>query len=98
MSPLQPLHRDFAFLVAESVPASELLRAVERAHSSLIGAVTLFDIYQGAGIPEGQKSIALSVTFTPATQSLSEAEITDLSAQITALAAKKCGAVLRGHR
>ena len=92
---LQPLTRDFAFLIAADTPAETLLRAVRGADKLLVADVRLFDRFTGAGVPEGQVSLALTVTVQPAERSLTDAEIEALAAKVVAAAAK-VGAVLRG--
>ena len=94
-SPLQPLTKDFAFVVDESVAAEALLRAVKAADKRLISGVSLFDIYRGAGVPEGQKSLAVEVTLQPRTASLTDADLDALSRSVIKAAQKATGAVLR---
>ncbi len=92
---LQSLTRDFAFLIAAEKPAGDLLRAVKGADKANIVAVRLFDDFRGAGVPEGQKSLAVEVTLQPGEKSYDEAELKAIAERITAAAAK-LGAVLRG--
>ncbi|MBL6774451.1 MAG: phenylalanine--tRNA ligase subunit beta [Candidatus Puniceispirillum sp.] len=96
MSPFQPVSRDFAFILAEDVAASQLLRAVKSAAGPLVSDVQLFDVYQGKNIADGQKSLAVTITLTPQKATLSEAEIDAMSDAVIAAASKNCGAVLRG--
>ncbi len=95
LSPLMPLSRDFAFLMDAGKAAGDLVKAVAGADKALIAGARVFDVYQGAGVPEGQKSVAVEVTIQPRDKTLGEAEIEALSAQIVAAAAKAGGA-LRG--
>ena len=92
---LQALSRDFAFLVAEDLPADSLVRAVRGAEKALIANVRLFDRFSGAGVPDGQVSLAVAVTIQPAERSLTDVEIEAVAAKVVAAAAK-IGAVLRG--
>jgi phenylalanyl-tRNA synthetase beta chain len=94
-SPFQPVDRDFAFVVAEEVPAESLLNAVRGADKSLIREVALFDVYAGAGLGLGQKSLAVAVRLQAADHTLTEAEIEAVARKITAAANKATGAVLR---
>jgi phenylalanyl-tRNA synthetase beta chain len=94
LSPLMPLSRDFAFLVDEDRQAGDLVRSVASADKALIAEVRVFDVYRGAGVPEGQKSVAVEVTIQPREATLTDAEIEALSARIVA-AAEKIGARLR---
>jgi phenylalanyl-tRNA synthetase beta chain len=95
LSPLMPLNRDFAFLVDAGKAAGDLVKAVAGADKALIAGARVFDVYQGAGVPEGQKSLAIEVTVQPREKTLADAEIEALSAKIVAAAAK-AGATLRG--
>jgi phenylalanyl-tRNA synthetase beta chain len=93
--PLQAITRDFAFLVPQDLPAGDLLRALRGADKANIVAARLFDDFRGAGVPAGQKSLAIEVMLQPAEKSYGEAEIKAISDKITAAAAK-LGGVLRG--
>ncbi|MFO1015533.1 MAG: phenylalanine--tRNA ligase subunit beta [Caulobacteraceae bacterium] len=94
MSPLMPLSRDFAFLVDAKTAAGDLTRAITGADKALISGARVFDVYQGQGVPEGQKSLAVEVTVQPRDATLTDAEIEALSQKIVA-AAGKAGARLR---
>ena len=96
MSPFQSVSRDFAFILDDNVPASQLLRAVKSAGGPLVSDIQLFDVYQGKNIGNGQKSLAVTITLTPQKATLSEAEIDAISDAVIAAASKNCGAVLRG--
>jgi phenylalanyl-tRNA synthetase beta chain len=91
---LMPLTRDFAFLVEDGKAAGDLVRAVAGADKALIAGVSVFDVYRGAGVPEGMKSVALEVAIQPVEATLTEAEIESLSARIVD-AAGKLGVTLR---
>ncbi|KPF83522.1 phenylalanyl-tRNA synthetase subunit beta [Brevundimonas sp. AAP58] len=92
---LMPLTRDFAFVVEDGRAAGDLVRAVASADKALITDVRVFDVYRGAGVPEGSKSVALEVVIQPREATLTDADIEGLSAKIVA-AAGKLGARLRG--
>lgn len=95
LASLMPLTRDFAFVVEEGKAAGDLAKAVAGADKALIAEVRVFDVYRGAGVPEGLKSVALEVVIQPLEATLTEAEIEALSAKVVA-AAGKLGATLRG--
>ncbi|WP_292063293.1 phenylalanine--tRNA ligase subunit beta [Brevundimonas sp. UBA7664] len=92
---LMPLTRDFAFVVEDGKAVGDLVRAVAGADKALIAGVSVFDVYRGAGVPEGMKSVALEVTLQPVEATLTEGEIEALSAKVVAAGAK-AGATLRG--
>ena len=96
LSALMPLSRDFAFLVDASVAAGDLVRPIQAADKALITEVRVFDVYQGQGVPGGQKSVAVEVLIQPQDKTLTDGEIEALSAKIVAAAAKTVGAKLRG--
>ena len=95
LSPLQPVERDFAFVVAREVKAADIVRAAQSVDRKLISAVTVFDVYEGTGIEPGKKSIAISVTIQPRDKTMTDAEIEALAAKIVGEAGKRTGAVLR---
>ncbi len=93
--PLQAVKRDFAFLVPLATKADALVRAVRGADKHAITSVSLFDVFTGPGVPEGQKSLALEVSLQPGVRSFTEDELKVISDRIVA-AAGKVGAQLRG--
>lgn len=94
LSNLMPLSRDFAFLAPDALAAGDLIRAVKGADKALIGDASVFDLYTGAGVPDGHKSLAVAVTLTPVDKTLTEPEIDAISQKVIAAAAK-LGASLR---
>ena len=95
-SPFQPIERDFAFLVDTAVTAEAVLRAAKGADKKLVTEVRLFDVYTGQGVPEGKKSLALTVTLQPVEATLTDEAIEAVSKTIVAQVAKLTGASLRG--
>jgi phenylalanyl-tRNA synthetase beta chain len=92
---LQVVRRDFAFLVPVDVMSDALVRAVKGADKAAITDARLFDVFTGAGVPEGRKSLAVEVTLQPAEKSFAEEELAAIAAKVVA-AAEKLGATLRG--
>ncbi|WP_294533160.1 phenylalanine--tRNA ligase subunit beta [uncultured Rhodoblastus sp.] len=95
LSDFQPVERDFAFIVDQSVRAADLIKAAQGADRHLIVNVGVFDLYAGPGVPEGKKSVALNVTLQPREKTLTDIEIDAVAAKIVAEASKKTGALLR---
>jgi phenylalanyl-tRNA synthetase beta chain len=91
-----PVQRDFAFLADRTVKAADIVKAAASAERALVADAGVFDVYEGAGIPEGKKSVAISVTLQPREKTLTEAEIDAAAGKIVAEVAKKTGASLRG--
>ncbi len=91
---LQAVTRDFAFLVPSDLPSGDILRAVKGADKVNIAAARLFDLFEGVGVPEGQKSLAIEVTLQPGEKSYGEADLKAIADTVVAAAAK-IGASLR---
>ncbi|QNA85954.1 phenylalanine--tRNA ligase subunit beta [Sphingomonas sp. So64.6b] len=92
---LQAVTRDFAFLVPADLAADALVRAVKGADKAAITAARLFDVFTGAGVEEGQKSLAVEITLQPDVKSFTDEELKVIADKVVAAAAK-LGAVLRG--
>jgi phenylalanyl-tRNA synthetase beta chain len=92
---LQAVTRDFAFLVPADQPSDALVRAVRGADKAAIVQARLFDVFTGAGVAEGEKSLAIEVVLQPAERSFTEEELAAIAQRIVAAAAK-LGARLRG--
>lgn len=95
-SDFMPVERDLAFLVEEAVRAGDIVKAAQNAERGLVSEIGVFDVYQGKGLPEGSKSVAISVTLQPRARTLTDAEIDATIAKIVAEVAKRTGATLRG--
>jgi phenylalanyl-tRNA synthetase beta chain len=95
LSPFQPVSRDFAFIVDRGVKAGDIVRAAQGADRKLITDVTVFDVYEGKGIDEGKKSIAIAVTIQPREKTLTDQEIEAVAARIVAEVTNKTGGTLR---
>jgi len=91
LSDLMPVHRDFAFIVDETVKSGDILRAAKGADKLMISDVTLFDVYRGKGVDEGQKSLAIDVTLMPKEATLTDADIEAVSAKIVGKVMKAGG-------
>jgi phenylalanyl-tRNA synthetase beta chain len=95
LSDLQPVRRDFAFVVDRKVEAAAILRAAEAADRKLVAGAAVFDVFAGEALGPAKKSIAIEVTLQPAERTLTDAEIEAVSQKIVAAVAKATGATLR---
>ena len=86
--------RDFAFVMREDILVGDVLKIIQKVDKK-IEKVELFDIYQGAGVLPGMKSVAISVILRDKNKTLVEKEIVDISNKIVAKVEKDYGAVLR---
>ena len=96
VSPFQPVERDFAFVVDNSVKAADIVRAAQNVDKKLVTNVVIFDVYEGKGIDPGKKSIAIAVTIQPREKTMTDAEIETLGGKIVTEVTKRTGGVLRG--
>lgn len=96
ISDLQPVRRDFAFLVAQDIAAGDVLRAARRADKSLIADVKLFDIFQDESLGPDKKSLAIEVTLQPRDHTLTDDEIDAVAAKVVAAVKKATGGEIRG--
>ena len=89
------MSRDFAFIVDRGVKAGDIVRAAQGVDKKLITDVTVFDVYEGKGIDDGKKSVAIAVTIQPREKTLTDQEIDAVAAKIVAEVTKKTGGTLR---
>lgn len=87
--------QDVALVVAQEVPADDVLSALRDGAGELLEDVALFDVYAGKGIEDGKKSLAFSLRFRAADRTLTAEEASAARENAVALAAKRFGAVQR---
>jgi phenylalanyl-tRNA synthetase beta chain len=93
---LLPVRRDFAFVLDAGVPAGDVVRAAMGADKALIAGVSVFDLFEGAALGAGKKSLALEVTLQPRGKTLTDPEIEAVAQRIVAEVAKATGGQIRG--
>jgi phenylalanyl-tRNA synthetase beta chain len=71
------------------------MRAARAADKALVAEVSLFDVFTGAAIGAGKKSLAIEVTLQPREKTLTDEEIEQVSQKIVAQVNKATGGVLR---
>ena len=67
--------RDIAVVVAENVPAADILGECKKVGANQVVGVNLFDVYRGKGVAEGYKSLAISLILQDTGRTLEEEEI-----------------------
>ncbi|MDQ3045365.1 MAG: phenylalanine--tRNA ligase subunit beta, partial [Chloroflexota bacterium] len=90
-----PVWQDFAIVVAESVPAADIVAALRRGGGKLLTDVVLFDIFRGDQIGAGKKSLAYRLTFEAPDRALTDAELIKTRTNIERVLSKQVGGVLR---
>jgi phenylalanyl-tRNA synthetase beta chain len=91
-----PVRQDLAVIVAEDVPAADVLGAVRGAAGKLLRGVRVFDVYRGAQVGEGRKSLALALTFQAPDRTLSDDDVAPVRDKVVAALAAEVGGELRG--
>jgi phenylalanyl-tRNA synthetase beta chain len=94
-SDFQAVERDFAFVVDKDIAAEQIIKIVGSADKKLIDQINVFDIYQGPGIDDDKKSIAVNIRMQPMDRTMTDEEIETLRQKIIDLVAKKAGGILR---
>ncbi|GAB3079456.1 phenylalanine--tRNA ligase subunit beta [Nocardioides zeae] len=87
---------DVALLVDAAVPAGDVEAALREGAGALLESLRLFDVYTGAGVPEGSKSLAFALRFRALDRTLAEGEAAAARDAAVALATARTGAALRG--
>ena len=87
--------RDIALLVNDEVLVQEIENTITQAGGSLVEKVELFDIYKGAQIPEGKKSIAYAIAYRDEKKTLTDNDVNKVHDKILRALEYKLGAILR---
>ncbi|RUM27340.1 phenylalanine--tRNA ligase subunit beta [Rhizobium vallis] len=95
LSPFQVVRRDFAFVVDKAVESGAIIKAATGADRKLITGVNVFDIFEGASVGEGKKSVAIEVQIQPVERTLTDEDFEALTQKIVASVTKFTGGILR---
>ncbi|OXS16844.1 phenylalanine--tRNA ligase subunit beta [Zobellella denitrificans] len=87
--------RDLALVVEQSTAAGDILDLVRKVGGDQLVGLNLFDVYQGQGIADGKKSLALSLVLQDTQRTLEEKEIADTVARIVSALSDEFNASLR---
>lgn len=87
--------KDIALVVDRKIEAGEIAKVIKKACGSNLSEISVFDVYEGAGVGEGKKSIAFSLTFSTQDRTLTDDEINPLLQKIVDETGKAFGAILR---
>ena len=87
--------RDLSFVCDESVTVAQAEQTIAGAAGKLLRSVKLFDIYRGANLGEGKKSLAFSLELRADDRTLTDADTEPVISKVLTALASECGAVLR---
>jgi phenylalanyl-tRNA synthetase beta chain len=95
ISAFPPVLLDLALVVADEVPAAEVAEALRTGAGELLESIRLFDVYTGAPVPAGSRSLAYALTLRAPDRTLTSEEATAVRDAAVAAAAQRTGAELR---
>jgi phenylalanyl-tRNA synthetase beta chain len=95
VSPYPATDLDMAFVVGDSVAAADVARTVTEAAGELAEEVVLFDVWRGASLGPGRRSLAFRARLRAGDRTLTEAEVARVRERAASLAAERHGALLR---
>jgi phenylalanyl-tRNA synthetase beta chain len=95
VSPYPEVRQDLAFVIADDVPATDVLAAIREAGGGLLREVEVFDEYRGEQIGAGKRSLAFRLAFGSPDGTLTDEEVAPLRTAIVDALAARFDAVLR---
>ncbi len=95
ISRVPPVRRDMAAVFDEAVSYQAIADALEAAKAPVVAAIGLFDVYRGADLGEGRKSLAFRVLLQDTRKTLTDAEVESAVAQLREILQQKFNAKLR---
>jgi phenylalanyl-tRNA synthetase beta chain len=96
ISAFPPVLLDVALQAPVDVPAAEVEAALREGAGELLESVRLFDVYSGPPVPEGQRSLAYSLTLRAPDRTLTGEDLAAVRQAAVEEVGRRTGAVLRG--
>lgn len=99
MSPISKfptVSRDLAFVVSKDIMARDIIKTIKVTGKGLVSDANIFDIYEGKGIEDNKKSVAISIVYKSDDHTLTEKEVNDMQDKIKFELTKAYHAELRG--
>ena len=96
LSKFPETRRDLALVLDQAHSVAQVTKLIESSAGEWLTDVRLFDVYQGQGIENGQKSLALGLTWQHPSRTLTDEEVTQWVEQVVSHLAQNTGASLRG--
>jgi phenylalanyl-tRNA synthetase beta chain len=91
-----PVRQDLAVVLDDEVAAATVLDAVRDSAGKLLREVRVFDVYRGAQVGEGRKSLALALTFQAPDRTLTDEDVAPVRDKVVAALTDSLGGELRG--
>jgi phenylalanyl-tRNA synthetase beta chain len=96
LSKFPEMRRDLAIVLDQTISVATVTNYIESSAGEWLKAVRLFDVYQGQGIENGQKSLALGLTWQHPERTLTDDEVNQWVEQVVKHLSQHAGASLRG--
>jgi phenylalanyl-tRNA synthetase beta chain len=96
ISPFPAVKEDLAIVVDEAVPAEQAEAVIREVGGRLLQGITLFDVYRGAPVPAGKKSLAYALTYQAPDRTLTDEEAARIRERIVHRLEQALDARLRG--
>ena len=91
----QEVRRDLSLLIDADVTMARIEEVVCRSDRKLLRGVSLFDVYEGKGLPAGKKSYAIAITLRDDEKTLQDKAVDAVMAKVIANLRREVGAELR---
>lgn len=95
ISKFPELRRDLAFVLDKEIYAADVISKIKSLDEESLLSVDLFDYYQGEAVPEGKKSLAISLTLQDFSKTLVDEDVANLMKRVVSLVESTFGATLR---
>jgi phenylalanyl-tRNA synthetase beta chain len=95
LSYLQSVDRDFAFVLPKETEVGSIMQSIRAQAPDVTESVNVFDVYAGDKIEAGKKSVALSVTLRPKSETFKDTEIEAICQKIISVIQKEYNGTLR---
>jgi phenylalanyl-tRNA synthetase beta chain len=96
LSKFPEVRRDLALVLDQHISVAQVTACIETSAGEWLTGVGLFDVYQGQGIENGQKSLALGLTWQHPSRTLTDEEVNQWVEQVVVHLTEHAGASLRG--
>lgn len=87
--------RDLSLICDEAVTVAQVEDVIQASAGNLLRSIRLFDIYRGAGVAEGKKSLAFSLELRADDRTLTDADSEGVVSKVLTALAQQLNAVLR---
>ncbi len=95
ISKFPEVRRDIAVIVSRETPSGAVLDAARGSAGATLAEARIFDVYEGDGVAENEKSLAIGLTFRDQSRTLTDEEINESLSQVIESLGEKLGATLR---